>query len=146
MHLVDLQGYIDLHVKLGQQNPLFHYDPDTYSWFIDFSRVGTGKRRVPVEFVLDTVVQQIAAFGLYDNVKDSSPAAFFDKFKEAIIDFLHHRKRPVGQKVLCPTLYGCGIPHDNNLNKAIPSDVLKRFVSSHLMEASKAKAKITSCY
>ena len=52
MQIHEIQSYIDLHVKIGLQNPLFHYDSETYTWFIDFGRVGTEPRRTPVEFVL----------------------------------------------------------------------------------------------
>lgn len=141
MWINDIHGYIELHQKFGQQNPLFKYDPETFIWFVDFSRIGTGKRKVPVEHVLETIIQQIAAFNLYDVIKESSPVNLYNKYKEAVIEFLHHRRRPPNSKLLSPTLYGCGIPHDNNLGKAIANETLKRFLPSQMIDNFKGAKK-----
>lgn len=149
MYLHDIQGYIDLQQKFGQNNPLFRYDPETYIWFVDFSRVGTGKRQVPVEHILETIVEQVAALNLYEVIKESSPAALYNKYKEAIIEFLHHRRRPPNAKLLCPTLYSCGVPHDNNLGKAVANETLKRFTPYQMVDNFKNCKKNTSyagCY
>ena len=55
------------------------------------------------------------------------------------MDFLHYRKRPNGQKILSPTFFGCDIPHETTLNKAIPNDILKKFVEGHLIDSYKLK-------
>lgn len=133
----DLQDLINLHVKLGNQNPLFRYDHESFCWFIDFAKVGTGKRKMPVESVLETIVQMLAAFNFYEHAKDVSPAKLYNKYKEAVLDFHHHRRRPANLRLLAPTLYGCGIPFDHvNSNRAIPSDLLKNFTPELLQEGS----------
>jgi len=133
----DLQDIINLHYKLGIQNPLFRYDHDSFCWFIDFSKVGSSKKKMPVESVLETVVQMLAAFNFYEHTKDVSPAKLYTKYKEAILDFHHHRRRPAEQRILAPTLYGCGLPYDNiNSNRFIASDVLKNFTPDLLQEGA----------
>ncbi len=134
MYLSDLQAYIELHVKMGVQNPLFRYDPESLCWFIDFTKVGNRPRQMPLNYVLETAMDILAAFNLYDHVKDCSPATLFNKYKDAIVDFHHHRRRPAGQRLLVPTLFGCGIPMETSLNKAIPIQALKNFVPNHMIE------------
>jgi hypothetical protein len=136
MFMNDLHDYIELHIRLGVQNPLFRYDPESFLWFIDFSKVGTGRRKMPVEYILQTIIQILAGFNLYDNVRDCSPFKVYDKYREAIMDFYNHRKRPANHKILAPTLLSTGIPLENvsNTDKAIPQDLLRNFVPSMMTE------------
>lgn len=146
MYMMDLESYINLHVRLGTQNPLFRYDPESFLWFVDFSKVGNKPRQMPLDFVLETVVSILAGFDLYNNVKDASPAQFFQKYKEAITDFHHHRRRPAGQRILTPTLYGCGIPHETSVTKAIPINLLRNFTPGQLIENYKHKQQFRGSY
>lgn len=135
MWLTDLQGMIELHVKIGVQNPLFRYDPETLCWFVDFSKIGTHKRQMPLSYVLDTASACLSAFSMYEHCPGVSPAGVFNKFKEAMVDFQHHRRRPPGKRILVPTLSGCGIPTDyGTSNKAIPDTWLRNFVPGHMLE------------
>jgi len=139
MYMMDLEGYINLHVRFGKQNPLFRYDPESYLWFVDFSKVGNKPRQMPLEYVLETVVGILSTFDIYNNAKDVSPAQFFQKYREAITDFHHHRRRPKSQRILTPTFYGCGIPHETNLGRAIPVNMLRNFTPNQLVESYKCK-------
>jgi hypothetical protein len=130
--LSDLQQVIELHIRMGVQNPLFRYDPETFCWFIDFSKVGDKRRQVPLKYVLDTTASIMAGLNMYELIKEASTASFFNKFREAINDFHHHRRRP-GRRLLVPTLYGCGIPQDLS-NRSIPDVWLKNFVPSYMVE------------
>ena len=136
MWITDLHDYIELHIRLGVQNPIFRYDPESFLWFIDFSKVGTGRRKMPVEYILQTVVEILAGFNLYENVRECSPFKMYDKYREAIMDFYHHRKRPPEQKILAPTLVGTGIPHEStfNVDKAIPVHLLRNFSPAMMTE------------
>lgn len=136
MFMADLHDYVELHVHLGVQNPLFRYDPESFLWFIDFSKVGTGRRKMPVEYVLQTIVEILAGFNLYNNVRECSPFKMYDKYREAVMDFYNHRKRPPNQKILAPTLLATGIPFESNFNsdKAIPQDLLRGFVPAMMVE------------
>lgn len=108
MYISEIRDYVDLHVKAGLENPLFNYDPDSYVWFVDFSRVGRGKGRQPIEEVLLTVSRILLTFNLFEHVKDIRPYKVYQKYQEAIQIFFHKRQRPEGQRLLAPTLIKTG--------------------------------------
>lgn len=54
--LSQIKEYICVHEYIGLKNPVFMYDQETYLWFIDFSRVGTGKKEIPIIEVHRTIV------------------------------------------------------------------------------------------
>lgn len=135
MIVADIHDYLDLHQRAGLQNPLFRYDPETFCWFIDFSKVG--KRKMPVEFVLKTIIQQLACFNLYENVRGSSPRKIYEKYQEAVLEFHQHRARINGDKVFAPTLWGCDLPsHCPAGTRSIPVDALKSFVHANMQEGT----------
>lgn len=107
MYLADIDDYIDAHVKAGMLNPVFDYDPETFLWFVDFSRVGDSKRKVPVDAVIHTVVDILACFNLTETVPGIMASSMFAKYKEAILNFYHKRYRPPEKRMLIPTLTGC---------------------------------------
>jgi len=130
MYANDVKEYVEGHIRIGLQNPIFHYDPETFYWFIDFGKVG--KRKMPVSSVLETIIAQLAIFNLYENVKDSSPQKLYEKYKEGVMEFYNKRERPQGN-VLVPTLWGCGIPtkcpHGTD---PVPIEALTGFTPSRL--------------
>jgi hypothetical protein len=107
MYLADIDDYIHSHVDVGLMNPVFDYDPDTFLWFVDFSRVGNSKKKLPLDDVLKTVVDILACFNLTENVPGVSSATFYAKYKEAITNFYERRYRPPDKRMLIPTLSGC---------------------------------------
>lgn len=138
MLLMDIHDYVELHIKVGMQNPLFRYDPETMCWFIDFSKVGKSKKKIPLTSVLQTVIQQLACFNIYENVRGSSPSKFYAKFADVINSFADSRKKT--SKVFTPTLWDCGIPTKCPAGtKPIPVEVLQNFLSSSLVEQHKRK-------
>jgi hypothetical protein len=82
MYLSELEDYIATHQRIGLLNPVFDYDPETFVWFIDFSRIGSSKRKIKVEEVLKTVVNMLACFNLPQNVPGVRISKFFLKVKE----------------------------------------------------------------
>jgi hypothetical protein len=110
LYLSQIQDMIDNHVKIGYQNPVFAYDPESFYWFIDFSKVGVTGRRVSVDSVIDTINEILIAFNLYENIDGFKGYKLCGKFSEAILDFYNKRYRPVGKLVLSPTLLGCILP------------------------------------
>jgi hypothetical protein len=46
MYVTDIQKWIDQHIKIGLQNPVFVYDPHTMLWFIDFNRLARTSTRL----------------------------------------------------------------------------------------------------
>jgi hypothetical protein len=141
MYMQEIEAIIALHVKVGTQNPLFRYDPESYIWFVDFSKVGNKRQQMPLNYVLETVVDILCTFNLYENAKETSPATLYNKYKEAIVEFHHHRTRPAGQKILLPTLYSCGIPYETVGKTVIPISFLRNFVPNHMVETATKKGK-----
>jgi len=110
MYAAEIQDYVEAHERAGRNNPVMHYDPDSYLWFVDFARVGDSKRKLHVNEVLKTVGEILMAFDLSENVTDVSVRAVYLKYAEAILKFHQTRTRPPGNRVLAPTLYKTGAP------------------------------------
>lgn len=108
MTISEINDYIANHVTAGTQNPLFAYDPETYVWFLDFRRIGRGKKQLPIQTVLTTISEIILTFDLFENVKDIKPHKVYLRYEEAIFKFYHQRSRPQGSKILAPTLFKTG--------------------------------------
>jgi hypothetical protein len=107
MYLCEIQDYADSHAEVGLKNPVFYYDPTTYLWFIDFSRIGKDKKKVKLEEVFKTISNMLACFNLrhyFYNIKISS---FYFKLEESIEKFYHSRYRPDNRPQCVPTLAGC---------------------------------------
>lgn len=102
-----VQDYVQLHQKVGLQNPIFYYDEESMLWFVDFSRVGRGKRKLPLKDVLQTTMGILSCFNLSQVVSDANMHKIFEKYRGAIEKFCSHRYRPEGRWLLVPTLSGC---------------------------------------
>lgn len=117
MYISQLMDYIQLHKEIGLRNPLFSYDDSSFMWFVDFNRIGKGRRNLKLEDVLETTIEIIMAFNLYRNVKDIQVNKLYAKYDEAIREYYHQRKRPEGKRVLWPTLMKCGISEYSGAKK-----------------------------
>ncbi|RLC33787.1 hypothetical protein DRH14_04300 [Candidatus Shapirobacteria bacterium] len=107
LYLTQIHDLINNHIEVGRLNPTFVYDADTFCWFIDFTKVGKSKRKIPVEEVIRTINEMISAFNPYDNIKDFKSHILTERYQEAIIDFYKNRYRPEGKHICAPTLSGC---------------------------------------
>lgn len=105
--LSELEDIIDCHVKTGLKNPLFFYDAETYLWFLDFSRIGTSKKKLPILEVHKTICEILLCFNFWDFCP-SHQIACYQKFKDAINKFYEKRYRPDDRKMLIPSL---NVPH-----------------------------------
>ncbi|RDJ35519.1 MAG: hypothetical protein DWQ19_11930 [Crenarchaeota archaeon] len=124
LYLSQIMDYLKMHEFAGLQNPLFRYDPDSLLWFVDFSKVGRGKRKLPISEVLKTVVNILACFELPRNINNFSTSRIYDKYNEAIMKFHSNRYRPLNRKILIPTLNTCGGLCDN---KNFDHEATKKF-------------------
>jgi len=113
MYFSQIEDYISAHVKVGLKNPIFNYDPDTMYWFIDFSKVGRGNKKIKINDVLKTIVNIGACFNLDANLCNNRSAVIYERYKEAIEKFYSSRWRPQGKKILIPTLQGCDTASGN---------------------------------
>ena len=106
--LSELEDFIRDHVEAGMRNPCFRYDPDTFLWFIDFNRVGQTNRKIRIEDVIRTVADILTCFNLWETAPGLQIHAFFNKYREAILNFYSKRYRPDGRRMLIPTFTNCG--------------------------------------
>lgn len=128
MYWSEIQEYVQTHMRVGLQNPVFFYDPDTYVWFVDFSRVGKGKGKVRLEDVLKTICNILICFNIPLHMNNVRMFEIYDKYREAIDKFYSQRNRPTGKKLLVPTLSGCGV-YENHQNFNI--DDTRAFTAAH---------------
>lgn len=114
--LSEIEDFIQSHVKAGETNPLFLYDPETMLWFVNFGKVGDSKRKVPIEEVLKTIVNILTCFNLSQTVPGLSLVSFYEKYKEAIDAFYRKRYRPEKRKMLIPTFKELGVHESKMFN------------------------------
>jgi hypothetical protein len=107
MWLSEINDYIEIHRKVGLQNPVFRYDPESFLWFVDFSKVGRGRKKIGINEVLKTIVNILSCFNLYHIMSSIKLHKVYEKFQEAIVKFHSNRYRPEKRKMLIPTLVGC---------------------------------------
>lgn len=122
MWIEEIKDYINCHVEAGLTNPVFSYDPDTFLWFIDFSKVGKSKKKIPLEEVLKTIVNILTCFNLYDTMPSVD---FYKKYEVAIRIFYDRRYRPNKRKILTPTTA-------NVAEKEIAFDKIRNFIFKDL--------------
>ena len=102
----EIKACIEAHVEAGLQNPVFFYDPDTYLWYIDFSKVGKGTKKISVDDVMKTIANILVSFNLGHHVKALDVNELYAKFDEAIRKYYEHRCRPEDKRALIPSLKG----------------------------------------
>ena len=106
--LSEITDIIDSHWDAGIQNPVFTYDPDSFLWFIDFSKVGKGRKKVRASEVLKTIQNQILCLNLPHHITSIKMGKFYHKFETAVEKFSQERYRPTNKRFLIPTLKDCG--------------------------------------
>lgn len=107
--LSEIKDCIRSHEKVGLQNPIFSYDPETLLWFVNFERVGKGRKKIRVVEVLKTLVNMLACFNLPQHIPNIQMTKLFTKYSEAVKKFYKERYRPEGKRLLIPTLAQCGV-------------------------------------
>lgn len=102
-----VQDYVTLHRKTGLQNPVFHYDDESMLWFVDFARVGRGRKKLRLTDVFRTTINILACFNMAQLVPGANLSKMYEKYREAIDKFSSNRYRPEGRWLLVPTMFGC---------------------------------------
>ena len=108
LYISEIKEIVEAHVQAGLTNPTFYYDPETYLWFVDFGRVGHGRKKIYFEDVLKTITNILACFNLSQYLHYPKVHVLFDKYSEAVQKWYENRTRPEGKRMLIPTLIGCG--------------------------------------
>jgi len=97
---------IERHVSVGLQSPVFTYDPGTFLWFVDFNRIGAGRKKAPIEEVKQVSEAILKEFDLQRYISTFAETDVWDRFDKAIDAFYSQRKRPKDRRMLIPTLKG----------------------------------------
>lgn len=107
MYLCEIEDYIKNHEKIGIKNPVFKYDPQTMLWFIDFARIGKGKKRVSLNEVIQTIEEIILSFTPCNKINGYKIDKFKEKYIVAVKKFYEDRYRPSNRRILIPSMSGC---------------------------------------
>lgn len=101
------------HRNIGLLNPVFAYDEESMVWFIDFYRIGTDYKKMPVEEVYKTIDLILNNFEIIKLAQKINFNMLRQKYKEAINLFYLKRYRPNNRKILLPTL---GVESNQNID------------------------------
>ncbi len=124
----ELEDRIAAHVRVGLDNPVFSYDPETLLWHVDFSRIGDTKKKLPIEYARETMKLALSKLTLPTLLPRVQWSKLEDKYVEAFDAFYQKRARPHSHRLLIPTLKGC-VPNDG---KTQLWDKHKEFVSQNM--------------
>jgi hypothetical protein len=108
--LSDIEDMVSAHINVGLENPVFTYDPDTFLWFVDFTKVGQGKKKVALEAVVATISQIATCFDLTNFASKQGMHNLLEAFSRATEKFYTNRYRPDDRKMLIPTFSSIGEP------------------------------------
>ncbi len=108
LYMAQLNDIISAHAEAGLTNPIFKYDPESMLWFIDFNKVGSTGRKIPIQNILETIINILVCFNLSESIPNFKMHKLYEKYEEAIKVFYTNRTRPEGKPILCPTVQGCG--------------------------------------
>ena len=102
MYISQIRDLIEVQAITGLDNPVFSYDPDTFMWFVDFTKVGRGKKKLSLEDVTTTIDSILDSLEVDIHITESD--ILKDRFVESTKKFYSNRYRPINQKQLIPTL------------------------------------------
>jgi hypothetical protein len=98
--LAEISQLILDHTKTGFENPFFHYDQESFFWFVDFTKLDRHEKKL--DLILPTIKEILDVFQLEKWVINLNRCKLDAKFYKAIEDFYIKRHR---QGVLIPSLY-----------------------------------------
>jgi len=130
--LAEIQDAIDAHARTGLLNPAFSYDPETYIWFVDFSKIGVNKNQMGIQDVYKTVVNILVCFNIAQVISNVQMHKLYDKYNEAINLFYTQRKRTEGRRrLLVPSMQGCGGTNETGFDYEKTRNFLPRDLRIH---------------
>lgn len=139
----DIEDYIESHREVGLKNPVFSYDNESYLWFIDFNKIGSGVRRLEIEEVHKTIIEILASFNMRRHIEGIQEHSIYKKYNEAITEFYQKRTRPADKRILSPTLVKCGAL---DMPKEFPLEATREFTPEHCMLIDRFKNLISRPY
>lgn len=124
IYFAQILNHIKKHDLIGRKNPVFYYDIETLTWYVDFRKVGNSVHKISITSVNKTISDIIDSFNL-NNVTAVGVDKFKEKYFEATNEFYNKRKRPEGKRILSPTLKNCAfranIDWEETKNIVIPA-------------------------
>jgi len=108
LYFSQINDFVESHIETGLINPAFEYDHDSFLWFVDFSKVGRGRKKISVKEILKTTANILTCFNLNLLIDNFDSSKLYSKYEEAIVKFYQQRYRPENRKLLIPTLNECG--------------------------------------
>ena len=102
LYLADIEDYLESHMQTGLLNPLFFYDPDSMLWFIDFSKVGSSKKKIEFQEICRTIKNILVCFNLSETLPNIGMVNFYNKYLEALT--LFYQKRSRATRIYSPSL------------------------------------------
>lgn len=103
MYLSEIDDAIKLHQQVGLLNPIFFYDPESFLWFVNFAKVGDGKKQISLDSVFETVFGIFSAFDIKDKINGLDATDYLAKYEDAMSAFAQKRFRPKDRQILSPT-------------------------------------------
>lgn len=125
--LSEIKDMLELHAKTGLQNPVFSYDSDSYMWFVDFSKIGRGRKKIALQSVQETIINILSCFNLYKFLVNFRSSQLYNKYNESIVAFYEHRFLLSNQKQLIPSLEDCA-----DIDKKANIELMRNFSSKNL--------------
>jgi hypothetical protein len=107
----EIEDYIESHKIVGLINPLFFYDDETMLWFIDFSKVGNSKKKIPLDEILKTIINILVCFNFRENAIGMNLSDLYLKYKKGVEEFYQKRHIPKDDRMLIPNLENTGAAH-----------------------------------
>lgn len=127
-----IKDYMDHEFKIGMNFPVMSYDPETAFWYVDFSRIGRGKRKLKLIDLKKTVAKMICCYNIYHHVHSIRMCDFWGKFDKALDLFYKSRERPENQRLLVPTFTQCFTSFHNHYSKDYDFSQDKKFEPKYL--------------
>lgn len=123
-YTTDLREMIENHFKAGISNHVFKYDTDTFTWFIDFSRVG--EKMMPLKNVIATVKMQLVALGCTEIFHKADVVRLVQFVEYEIVKFSKTRRTTSMPLLVTPLDAGVQTCKPGE-PKSIPFDAIANF-------------------
>lgn len=123
IYISEIKDYEAEHQAIGLQNPVFNYDPETYLWFIDFSRVGNGKGKIGVDTVIKTTCDILSCLEICRHLPKNQNK-IYNHYRHGILAFYNNHLRPAD--FLIP-------PLEATLPEGISEDYFQKFVPEDMI-------------